>query len=178
MWYEMVYGREVCLDQLETGNFACNSCQHGCSLGYSEDDTFDNFAENARCEWPERRLSLWYTSDWQPIVYFEIDAIVIGDEARRSRHASRLVIRSLSATNCMTSILQEKEAWDSQTISFSEVPVMSVHLGAIIGIDVHNVWDIYSDLTNIKSSDNDLRQALAKQIRDACINVGFFYGIR
>jgi isopenicillin N synthase-like dioxygenase len=35
-----------------------------------------------------------------------------------------------------------------------------------------------SDLTNMKSSDVNLRQALGKEIRDACINVGFFYGIR
>lgn len=35
---------------------------------------------------------------------------------------------------------------------------------------------MYSDLTNIENSDINLRQALAKEIRDACINVGFFYG--
>ncbi|PFH49506.1 hypothetical protein AMATHDRAFT_147566 [Amanita thiersii Skay4041] len=32
-----------------------------------------------------------------------------------------------------------------------------------------------SDLADIKSSDTNIRQVLAKQVRDACINVGFFY---
>ncbi|KAF8712499.1 hypothetical protein AX14_013046 [Amanita brunnescens Koide BX004] len=56
------------------------------------------------------------------------------------------------------SLLQEKEASDSQSISFNRIPII--------------------DLTNMKSSDVNLRQALGKEIRDACINVGFFYGIR
>ena len=32
------------------------------------------------------------------------------------------------------------------------------------------------DLTNVSSTDPALRGALAGEIRDACINVGFFYG--
>lgn len=75
----------------------------------------------------------------------------------------------------MASILQEKEATDAQSISFSKIPVMSVHYKYKI-LAYHAVWCIYSDLANIKRSDNSLRQALAKEIRDACINVGFFYG--
>jgi isopenicillin N synthase-like dioxygenase len=32
-------------------------------------------------------------------------------------------------------------------------------------------------LTNISSKDPQLRRSLADQVRDACLNVGFFYGI-
>ncbi|KAM6494260.1 hypothetical protein JOM56_010621 [Amanita muscaria] len=53
------------------------------------------------------------------------------------------------------SLLQEKAASDSQAASFSNIPVI--------------------DLTNITSSDPTLRQALAREVRNACINVGFFY---
>ncbi|KAK2465277.1 hypothetical protein APHAL10511_002631 [Amanita phalloides] len=54
-----------------------------------------------------------------------------------------------------SNVLQEKHASDSKPVSFSEIPVI--------------------DLTNVKNPDLGLRQALAKEIRDACVNVGFFY---
>lgn len=33
-----------------------------------------------------------------------------------------------------------------------------------------------SDMTDATSPDLEKRQALASQVRDACLNVGFFYG--
>ncbi|KAF8627376.1 hypothetical protein AX17_006191 [Amanita inopinata Kibby_2008] len=52
-------------------------------------------------------------------------------------------------------LLQEKASADSQHGSFDKIPVI--------------------DLANIKCSDASLRNDLAKQVRDACINVGFFF---
>ncbi|PFH54008.1 hypothetical protein AMATHDRAFT_793 [Amanita thiersii Skay4041] len=52
-------------------------------------------------------------------------------------------------------LLQDKASSDSQAIAFDSIPVI--------------------DLVDIRSSDTNTRQVLANQVRDACINVGFFY---
>lgn len=36
-------------------------------------------------------------------------------------------------------------------------------------------WTSNRDLSNISSSDQEVRNILVEQIRDACINVGFLY---
>ena len=42
-------------------------------------------------------------------------------------------------------------------------------------IEVDDLITTYSDLQNISSNDFNARKALANEIRDVCINVGFFY---
>ena len=38
------------------------------------------------------------------------------------------------------------------------------------------MYDLNSDLTDAKSADVNARRRLAELVRDACVNVGFFYG--
>jgi hypothetical protein len=66
-----------------------------------------------------------------------------------------------------------KAAQNANTV-FSEIPIMSA--GSI------HTWTSLScifdcrDLKDIDDPRPEVQQALAKRIRDACIEVGFFYG--
>lgn len=57
--------------------------------------------------------------------------------------------------------------------SFEEIPIMSARFWLY---DDVLIYRLYSDIGNATSSDLAARRVLAGEIRDACVNVGFFYG--
>ena len=72
----------------------------------------------------------------------------------------------------MMSIL--KAAQNANT-AFSEIPIMSarsIHTQTSLSC----IFDC-RDLKDIGDPRPEVQQALAKRIRDACIDVGFFYGV-
>jgi hypothetical protein len=55
--------------------------------------------------------------------------------------------------------------------TFDEIPVMCIHvLSSYLSTN-----RVYRDFKDAESPDPAIRRELADQIRDACINVGFFY---
>ena len=67
-----------------------------------------------------------------------------------------------------------EQAANAQT-NFQSVPIMSVR--SLRARDRrHGLNPLCSDLTDAASPDPELRWQVALNIRDACINVGFFYG--
>ena len=56
---------------------------------------------------------------------------------------------------------------------FSEIPIMSVCPSSF---QPTLIVLCLRDLKDISDPNPEVQQALAKQIRDACIDVGFFYG--
>ena len=69
------------------------------------------------------------------------------------------------------------QAADRANCSFDEIPIMCVilPLTRVLLILADSDW-IRSDMKDSQSTDTGVRQRLAREIRDACINVGFFYG--
>jgi len=70
----------------------------------------------------------------------------------------------------MASLLQRAHVANP---GFQNIPVMCV--SNKIEITTYDV-SLLSDLLNASSTDPEERNALVEEIRNACINVGFFYG--
>lgn len=63
---------------------------------------------------------------------------------------------------------------------FSRIPVMYVsgHPTALINsLLLRACLEYTSDLINIRSLDSTARKTLAKGVKQACVDVGFFYGV-
>ena len=144
MRYEAVYVRKFCLNQLETRDFACSNrlnyrcgsttCKiipliilqkmQGASDLRKDPDSDMRWIGNSSCTLRSvrpccktRRLS------------------------RTVRHATHLrtPFWAYAIGNCIMSILQEKEASDSQPTSFSKIPVMLAQLCLKYWNQIHHV---------------------------------------
>jgi hypothetical protein len=58
---------------------------------------------------------------------------------------------------------------------FSHIPIMSAFV-SLVGSEL-TLLSLLSDLQHLRSPDPELRQTLVRAVRDACMSVGFFYGI-
>ena len=74
-----------------------------------------------------------------------------------------------------TALLQVAE---QATSDFKQIPIMYVSLSLISTEFVGRyLIRVISDVKDARHEDPAIRRRLANEIRDACVNVGFFYGM-